>query len=262
MEYTKKMVMVPQDTYTSLLSKHQDIVQPLVNKIINADDQLESLLNDPTIPADVKIQKYEQLFHRRQQMKKEQEKPMEIQLNEKTASAAIVPQNIIDTLPHNARTFAKVLLEHISRHRNKINWDEKGQLVVRGQPLQGSHIIDLIHDFSKPSRAQKPGATGFEEFSILLKDTHAPLSAFGNKRRLGVSSGQLAQLPAFGVQIQSGTPDRHFFESEGQMKTPGTASSSSHQGTPPAPRNRRSKNRKTTRNQQGSGKNFCISWWK
>jgi hypothetical protein len=247
MQHTKKMVMVPQDTYNSLLTKQQDIVQPLINKLINVDDQLEMLLNDHTIPADVKVQKYEQLFHRRQQMKIEQEKPMEIQM--KDQPAAIVPQNIVQTLPLNAQTFAKVLLEHMSRHKHKINWDEKGQLIIHGQPIEGSHIVDLIHDFSKPLRSQVAGVRGYKEFSTLLKETNAPNSAIGNKQRM--KSG-IGQLPPFGVQIQQGSPIPANTLSETQDASP-----QSNQSTP-------SKHglKKNYTQQVGKGQSFSIAWWK
>ena len=72
MEHTKKMVLVHETTYSGLLSQQNiqnEQTDPLIFQLMRLNEQLQSILNDRTIPADFKYQKYMSTLNRYLQLK-------------------------------------------------------------------------------------------------------------------------------------------------------------------------------------------------
>jgi hypothetical protein len=91
-----------------------------------------------------------------------------------------------------------MLLDHV-RNNPRMKWSEKGELIVEGNKIIGSNIVDLISDFSKESRTRKP-AIGAEIFARNLLKENVPRESVVNRRRLEVDVDQpliVAASPPF-----------------------------------------------------------------
>nr|CAD2188049.1 unnamed protein product [Meloidogyne enterolobii] len=82
MKHTKKMIMVPESEYLTLLSmiKGGDFLQ---NEKVQTDSKIKQTLSDPNLSEDVKAQKYKLLYKKRRQLKHELEnRPQKVIIDE------------------------------------------------------------------------------------------------------------------------------------------------------------------------------------
>jgi len=169
------MVLLPQDAYSSLLS-HQQESRPIVTQVTNLDQELQNVLNS-NFPADQKLIHYQQLLHRYIPMKQEQHKPLQINLQQPRPLPA---RTVLDTVPKNAEKRAKILLNHIETNP-QFAFSEKGELVINGQTVGGSNVVDLVHNTVRDKRKVGPPVVGGEQFSQLLEETNVPKAVFGQR---------------------------------------------------------------------------------
>ena len=177
--HTNKMALVPFDAYTSLGAKQAEVQEPITAKLANVNSQLISILDDPSLPDDIKLQHYEQLFSRYRHLK-ENKKPLEMTITTDQSMPSRVSE-VIDVMPKSVKTNAKVLLQHLQENPTKIKFDTYGRLLYEGKPVDGSNYVDLLLDTSRHTK-QKP-VTGSKEFLSLLKQTNAPNISIGNPNR-------------------------------------------------------------------------------
>jgi len=291
MNHTSKMVLVPESAYSTLLSSKMEETSPLIFELTRLDQQLENFLRVPTLAPDVKYIKYEQLLRRHKQLKWQQNKPdLSTRAESPPPPAAInVPANVVaplqqqqqqqqqqhhvrqldpnilSTLPATYYHAGKMLVDAIEKD-DIIQWDNNNQLIFNGQPIRGSNLLDLVHDFSKKP-PNRPMAKGAKEFAQLLKQANVPLAAIGSKDRrdllksppgppgpvLGVQQTPFRTPPtnsaAFQRADQSPSTDDYFTgkEREAKQHTPRTVTNS---------------NRKNKNGQMGRGSDrFNIYHW-
>ena len=70
------------------------------------------------------------------------------------------PDVILCCLPAKNRLKAKRLLEHIERHPN-LDWNQAGNLLVQGKPIEFSHIVDLLRDALNSTKHEPVGHQDF-----------------------------------------------------------------------------------------------------
>jgi hypothetical protein len=229
MNHTSKMVLVPESAYSTLLSSKIEEISPLIFELTRLDEQLEKILRDPTLAPDVKYIKYEQLLRRHKQLKWQQNKPdlsarsesppppapvnvpanvvapplqQQLQQQQQQQQQQQVRQldpNILSTLPATYLRAGQMLVDAIEKD-DIIQWDNNNQLIFNGQPIRGSNLLDLVHDFSKKP-PNRPMAKGAKEFAQLLKQANVPLAAIGSKdRRDLLKSPPGPPEPVLGVQ--------------------------------------------------------------
>ena len=112
-----------------------------------------------------------------------------VSATEAAAAAASEPNRlhsdiIIACLPKGNRLKAKRLLEFISQQR-ALDWNRDGNLIVDGQTIHLSHIVDLLHDALNPTKHDPIGADVF--YSHLAG---IPLSFINNPRRRSSLAGE------------------------------------------------------------------------
>ena len=197
MSYTK-MVMVPESS--------QKADAPLLNQLTTLDGQLQSLLQDRTLPAELQLQKYMQTLQRYQSLKAEQVAPVQQPLE----------KDLMDTLPPNARNKGRMLLQHVNRHPDKFQWTSDGRLKFEGQPIDGSNFVDLIHHFTRRTPANI-NIHGTAEFGRLLRETNAPQVALMHGTPMRAQRPQTPGSPsrpgpsrqlALGVEEVKATPGK------------------------------------------------------
>ena len=108
--------------------------------------------------------------------------------------------NILDTIPQKIKPMAKILLNYI-HHQKLLTWNEKGELVIDGQPIPFSHITDLIKDALVEYKHFIP--VGIREFYSKL--SNIPLTLIKNsKRRALLQEGRGGDMTG----IPPGIPDK------------------------------------------------------
>lgn len=179
-----KVALVPQHLLSTLMAQQQQL-NPGLAQLTNLDRGMQNVLQNSDLPSDIKHKQYTQMMHNYQTVRdQELNKPMTINVKSAdTASSLVVPdEDILEGMPKNYRTKAKLLLKHVKRSPN-IGTDEKGQIVIDGRKIEGSNIADLIYDYSKPLRRNHPPARGWREFGRALKQTNVPREAIVNGTR-------------------------------------------------------------------------------
>ncbi|MCP4345346.1 MAG: hypothetical protein GY795_07450 [Desulfobacterales bacterium] len=190
MQHTTKMVMVPQDAYSGLLSQQKQMYSPVVNQLSNLDQELQAIVSNPNIASDAKYHQYRQLFGR-YQLLRNQQFPQSVPNFTKTSTDVqtyndfpvrglpIEERRLIDTLPKPSRRKGKILLDHIRQNDESFQWLDSGELVIDGTPIRGSNISDLVHHVTRNRPMAKP-PEGAEEFTDLLEKTNVAKEAFNH----------------------------------------------------------------------------------
>jgi len=187
MEHTTKMGLVPYDLYNQINSRQQVTQEPAITKLINLNLQLQELLDDRSIPVDVRLQQFDQLSARFRHLK-ENKPAMEMTIKglpepRKQLSAVDGARlmQVTENVAITNRPNAKALVTHMVDHPEDFEFDGQGRLMHEGAPIEGSNFVDLIMDLSR-NTTQAP-REGTDIFLQKLRNTHAPRVVIANRRR-------------------------------------------------------------------------------
>lgn len=129
--------------------------------------------------------------------------PLETQ---QTTSEKLNVEHIISQLPKRNKSKAQSLLSVID-NTPRLDWNNKGEIILDNNCIPTSHITDLLHDALNNTRHEPPGA---EEFYSAL-DT-VPLSLISNPKRRSLIGGKRAAatstvpLPPPGIPNKPAVP--------------------------------------------------------
>ncbi len=136
MQHATKMVMVPQDAYSSLMSQQKQLYSPVVNQLSNLDQELQSILTNPILSSDAKYYQYMNVFGRYQNLRQTKQQPVNIQtadvktLETDTQTGDDLPfvtlpveeRRLIGSLPKPVRRKGRILLDHIKSDPQIFQW--------------------------------------------------------------------------------------------------------------------------------------------
>jgi hypothetical protein len=194
MEHVSKMLLVPSEQYSALLTARQEETKPVVKQLSVVDQQLQTILNDTSLPADVKFVKYQQVLHRYNILKEDYDKPLEVNIKNfqqqqpveveenQTVSRRKLPDYILSGIGVKNKKTAEILIDHIERNP-EFQFDTSNRLVLDGELVTGSNIIDLVNDFVRDRTKAEP-VPGARKFAEALRRTNVPIIAIGNKARV------------------------------------------------------------------------------
>ena len=96
----------------------------------------------------------------------------------------ILERELLETVPKSLQTKAKNLFNHLSHNRAEdvFDWTPGGEIIVSGNKVPGSNVVDLIYDSMK-SRKGYENPTGWRSFSDALALTNTPESLITNAVR-------------------------------------------------------------------------------
>ena len=81
---------------------------------------------------------------------------------------------IMSAIPKNFKTRARALLNHIvADPEQRMQWNERGELIYHGKVIPGSHITDLLKNSQRQYKHSV--LAGQEEFQKGLKDLNIPI---------------------------------------------------------------------------------------
>ena len=88
---------------------------------------------------------------------------------------------IVRGIPKNMKTRAQALLARLKEREDAITWDERGQVILRGDLIPKSNISDLISDAMRSRKHFNP--VGVREFYDVLYEINIPKDLVRNEKR-------------------------------------------------------------------------------
>ena len=152
-------------------------------------DEITTLNATPHLSDDVKWQQYENIFKRFFAFSKPTPTPMETSENDDDSSILLplfsdptdverTTRNLYASLPKTAREKGLQLLKTIAQTPDvtagNYQVSRTGQLIHRGQTVEGSNIMDLIHFAVRKKRNVEP-PLGWTHFQDFLKVNNIPV---------------------------------------------------------------------------------------
>lgn len=171
----KKFMLVPSTNANVLHS-------PLIKKLSALDAEMKEILEKQDIGEYTKSSLYQEALNKYLKVKEQLLEPHPIPIVERSETIPNAQKIDIDIFPKNYRTRANQLLNHI-RESTDLNWNEKGELLVSGRPVTGSHVVDLVGDLVKPKMKHTSTPRGMDDMVEALIMSNAPMSLIGNKSR-------------------------------------------------------------------------------
>lgn len=210
--HANKMILVP----------HEIMGDETSQKYISALDQgMLSILNDKTIPMDAKIIHYNQVLRRYQTTKQDIEKPFQLEIKEPEIKEKPIiieqpnDQEILGMVPKQWRNKASTLLAYVRKNPH-IKWSDKNEMIIDGNKIVNSNIIDLINDLSRNRKSQP--AVGADILMKKLLEDNIPRESIVNKSILSLGTPDIYVSPKPDESPNS-TPKQHVGKLRGAFKS-------------------------------------------
>lgn len=243
MDHTKKMVLVSPDVLDSIgqPSLKTDYLHPVTKKVNDIDHKMTEILNSD-LPIDQKMKRYSEALHHYTIFVKKDAEPRKLQLVSSTPPQTVdsnkadskdtvsddrndaagglddtISQEILQSVPKSMQGRASSLLRKIKSSNGELGYNHQGELVVRGQPVRGTNLVDLVNDVLRRRKNFNPN--GWEDFAQGLATINAPLGLIGHPTR---QERMLAHLAGDGPQpkpLATSTPKRQLPKLPGSRKT-------------------------------------------
>lgn len=115
------------------------------------------------------------------------------------------------TVPKKMQRKAYGLMQFLLQYGGDvIKWNQRGQIIVNGETIEGTHLIDLLRDTVCPKTVHRP--VRFEKFYQALKTIDTPRSFIANARYTDVHPR---------TQTLSQTGDRYVMKKQTNGPPPG-----------------------------------------
>lgn len=204
MEHTKKMVLVPPEFFNRMSMSNSAFTS--VPQITNNDQshpptlysnvktpltdmeyEMNNILHDQNLDERQKWNQYYQILQRFFHHAKSLRQPVELGVKDSNNNNdnnlnTLSDNDIISTFPLSMQKQAERLLNWIKRSNAKVEWDEKGEVTMKGYTISNSNIIDLIGDLLRHRKTAIP-PVGYQGFIKVLKESNIPEELIGNKER-------------------------------------------------------------------------------
>ena len=158
MDRMKKLLMMDSRTFNRLTTPKDKVLTSI-------EGEMSSILNDDSIPEDVKAKLYASKQSRF--MKIEHPQWGETTTVTKTLNT---PDVVLDTLPNSLVRKAKRICD-ILKSTNRVSINDKNEFVIDGDVIPGSNANDVYLDILKK---RKNTSTDHEEVTQILHETGVP----------------------------------------------------------------------------------------
>ena len=198
MEYVKKMALVDPRLLENVRAKAPSNT-PIASVLRDLDDEMRNILERTDMDVREKVALYNQVLGRYNDLDdRRRQEPLRVAItktsgeekqvtldkadDEITTSPKRVPleSEIIDSVPKIMRKKARRLLDKI-RTGTGVEWNDRGQLLVKNIVVPGSNIVDLVNDILRKRRHFEP--VGWQSFVRGLKEMNVPMDLVGNPER-------------------------------------------------------------------------------
>lgn len=187
MENTRKMVLVPEAQFNSFTTRKDAVFTPsAVRQAVNLDQEMEQHLNQPVTDPYRQFMEFQQLYQSYLNAKRNSPNRFvqQASINESVQNSSVTEmdaQIIIDHLPQKVQSGAMKIMGIIKKAPEILRWNEKGNIIYKGQQIEGSNISDLLNDVLVRRKSFTP--QGQASFLDALNDMNVPESLLSNTDR-------------------------------------------------------------------------------
>ncbi len=199
------MILVPQDAFQSRAGTYD------VHKV-NIRQELAQLLANRNLPDDIVQDLYNTAIQRYNKLKEQEQQPIKLPIVSEPAEDAAPAtqptstevenqyQRALSSVPKGSKAKARLLIEEIKGNAN-LQVDKRGQVVHRGQTLEGSNITDLVNELVR-NRKRALTPIGVTEVLKALGDENVARESIGNEKWLntlypGIPAGREEDITPF-----------------------------------------------------------------
>ena len=159
MDRMKKLLMMDSRTFNRLTTPKDKVLTSI-------EGEMSSILNDDSIPEDVRAKMYASKQSRFMKIEHPQWGETTV-TNTKTLNT---PDVVLDTLPNSLVRKAKRICD-ILKSTNRVSINDKNEFVIDGDVIPGSNANDVYLDILKK---RKNTSTGHQEVTQILHETGVP----------------------------------------------------------------------------------------
>ena len=181
------------------LQRMDQMMTPVQRTISRLDEEMERILNRSDISDSQKVSLYNQVLQRYLEY---QDRPIHPQTAAPPPDTAAkdIDGEVFMTVPKSLRRKAEALLYRL-KNDPTINWNERGELIYRGQIIPGSNMTDLINDTLRQRKTFQPH--GWQEFARALRHGNVPQDLVGHRQRWDWMHRESATSDAFSTAEES-----------------------------------------------------------
>lgn len=158
----------------------QSLPSPLLSRISRLDAEMKAVLDKPELDDETKVSAYSQVLSKYLSAREQYARPTPIPVIDIPPTTEKSSELQLDAIPKQYTRKAQILLEHIRRSPN-IGWNERNELVLEGQAIPNSNIVDLLDDLVRPRAKLNPRGVG--DFVRALKKVNVPETLINNRDR-------------------------------------------------------------------------------
>jgi len=185
----KKYIVVPRESYQVMAENKNYHKIPERTEIKNAEQEMNNIW-DTSIPPYEKMRRFTQELSKFKSMLNELSQPLKVQMETSTKDMAekadieseikekkpLLKENeriiqeydiesVVDSLPKSVQNKGKLVIDYLNAHKDKINWNEKGEMIIHGRTMTGSSMKSLLGDML--SSRKKPHSQPLHSGSFL-----------------------------------------------------------------------------------------------
>lgn len=195
MHHAEKMYIVPSQQLERLRNppdRDENIRTTTIHKL---DEEMKNILQSVGMSEHEKAKCYSEVLQRylvlnRQRDMEKEKINLYLQAQDETSTAAslenIIPpdpviQEVLNSINMRYRKNAELLLNKLLKNKNVASWEGNGTFVYRGNPVNGSNLLDLVRGATQPQAlSQRRIPRGWEEFMQTLAELNMPSTVMGN----------------------------------------------------------------------------------
>lgn len=196
MTHARKMALVPAEMVDAVQTTAMPVqnleTSPATKAVLTVDAEMRTILEREDIPADTKIKLYNQTLQRFLKLDDQRKVPLQQNAPSKAtddqgeSSDSLIGKQIVETdvlasVPPTLRKKADRLLDKLKSNRKILDWNLKGEILHKGIPVPGTHLVDLINDTLRKRKNFIP--KGWREFTKGLAELNTPQDLVGNTDR-------------------------------------------------------------------------------
>jgi len=181
MSHGKKHVIISQQEYDMLRSKNESkIHNPQKRELHRSEVEMKNVL-DREIPEDEKIRLFTEELNNLKSRYKLLTNPKPYDDDDSILENRYsLEDNIVKSLPKSSQAEGELLLHHLKNHADVIKWNNRGEIIFRGDVIPGSNLTDLISGVMTTRKSNIP-LLPQTVFLKALSETNTPESWIKNR---------------------------------------------------------------------------------
>jgi hypothetical protein len=196
MNHTKKMVLVPHETFDRIHNDRHDITK--------LDKLMLKVLNDTSLTDNEKWTQYNQVLQSYLFKSEQLRKPLKLPISEQIETSKKkdnLKHVILSSVPNKYKEKARQLYTFL-REEPTVEWSQQGLVKIIGHELKSSSIVDLVNDLLRHRKNSNPN--GWQHFALSLGKLNVPMEYIGNTTRIKYIRDNLTENYTYRGQTGSG----------------------------------------------------------